>query len=248
MDKVRELPRSDVAVALLDASERHAAVAWAGPGHLVIEFYDVLDTGEGLYPFVRETRILACPAGTATPPSSADLQSRLASWVANDRSAVPAIEQAPQEFAVNQFSPTDVKNAPYSQMFAELMRTLATETSATPFQAPTPEDFEDVTRLKLKLDFASTTALQSRISQLQAVEAYLTALHNDNTSPLKTVADVLGVSHIRARNLIQFARENDYLTAGRSKGKATGMATPKAYGLTRAVSAAIADAERRQAE
>jgi hypothetical protein len=86
------------------------------------------------------------------------------------------------------------------------------------------------------------------MSQLQAVDAYLTALHNDKTSPLKNVADVLGVSHTRVRNLIQFARESAYLTAGRDKGKATGMATPKAYELTRAVSAAITDAERRQAK
>lgn len=66
--------------------------------------------------------------------------------------------------------------------------------------------------------------LKAHLRQLLAVSEYAKAVMAGSKAPLVAVADALEVDAVKARNLIQFARQSGYLTSpgqGRSGGSVT---------------------------
>jgi len=114
-------------------------------------------------------------------------------------------------------------------MEAEVIRAFAVRTLDEEFIGPTPEECEILLKGSDPVGFKSMKTLESHLEQLQVVAEYVKAIESNSPHPLKDVAENLGIPHVRARNRVQFARDNAYLSGGQNKGRAVGYATTEAH-------------------
>ena len=239
MNANSELERMTTVFSEPSEGDVHAAVAWRGEKIMAVEFFDVLAPVDfdGTYPFRRELRIYEVIGEMPLKMSVEELEDRLKLWVENDRSQLPAIQHASQleAYPVSSYSSTDVRGAPLPQMEAEVVRAFAERTMDEDFTGPTNEECDILLSGSDTLEFKSMKTLASHLQQLQAVAAYVSAIESNSPHPLQVVAKNLEIEHVRARNLIQFARDNKYLTGGQNKGKAAGYATTEAHRTMRRI-------------
>lgn len=227
----------------------YGAVAWRGDKIIAIEFFDILAPKElhGTYPFRRELRIYEMVGDLPLAMSQEELQDRLELWIANDRALLPAVQFASDvdAYPVSSYSSTDVRMAPLPQMEAEVIRAFAVRTLDEEFIGPTPEECEILLNGSDSVGFKSMKTLESHLEQLQVVAAYVKAIESNSPHPLKDVAENLGIPHVRARNRVQFARDNAYLSGGQNKGRAVGYATTESHRVMQVLREHIRNSNRK---
>lgn len=216
------------------ADRQHAAAAHRGSGVVTVEFYDLLDTGEdGVFSFAREFRAFAVGDDYPAEVPQADLERFLARWVRSDRARLPGLKaaDAQEAFPTLHYARGDIARAPLDRLRKALDEAYGRLEAEGPFIAPTAAQVAALLDNRVLLGYASKAALRSRLNQLRAVEAYVNALMNSEPAPLKAVSREMGVDPVQARNLIQFARANDYME-GKGQGQSKGRATEEARMLS----------------
>jgi len=228
-------------------AEPLAAIAWRGSDLIAVEFHAILETEVGNFPFAREVRFFEVVDGYPDRMPVDDLLRLLEVWRKHEMPLLPLYKVAELTgdsggFYSRQYSAAELRQAPFSEMRKRLLLEYSAQDAEDRFNAPEAKDLELVAGHP---DWFAATGWTARTStahlaQLAAIAPYMASLES-NQPPIQCVAKTLGVSANRARNLIQFARENGYLGGG-SQGASRGKPTRKAADLAdtvREVAAAI---------
>ena len=197
-------------------------------------FFDLLRWGGGFSSIsLREVRVFSTDESRMRNMTEQELKRRLLRWIKSDRPMLPI-----EKRSIRHNDPTlkSVDVSQLRQLPIPLMERLMFQRAdlirySEDFIGPSNAEMKRVIRHPGPLGFKSERSLRAHLRQLQAVEQYLQAATHGSLAPLLQVQKSLGVSANTARNLIQRARENGYLTASRS-GKAIGRATDKARDFT----------------
>ena len=227
-----------------------AVVAWRGPEVVVVEIHEILETGgDEYFPFVRETRVFQVADEYPQQVPEEVLNQLLTVWVKYQRHLLPLYEEQEDNrnsgqpgWQTLQYGVNEIKQAPYADMRKRLILDYATSEPQELFVPPSQSDIDLLAEHHDWLSLTRFTRSQSRthLQQLQAIGAYMEAMQSrsepsnqtkqSKLQPVQHVAEVLSVSPVRARNLIQFSRDNGYLKGG-SKGTGQGLPTKKAVDL-----------------
>jgi hypothetical protein len=216
-----------------DTKEICAAAAVFGSESTTLCFFDFLETEDDIVDgFLREVRVFATADTRSPKMSQTELKSRLSQWMKVDRPRLPIVATSRRDDA---YPVKGVDISQLRQLPIPLIERIAFQQAGMVYDR---DDFIGPSNLQIKtvarhpelLDFASERSLVAHLTQLQAVEYYLEAATEGSLTPLLHVQKNLKVPANTARNLIQRARENGYLTNARS-GKAIGKATKKARDL-----------------
>lgn len=214
------------------------AVAWRGEDSIAVEFNEVLEVGaDEYYLFTRETRLFGAPGDYPSCMPKESLEELLDTWLEHSFKHLPVIQaaRAAGEFGGTSYSASQMKGVPFGDMFRRALLEFAGAEGESGLPLLTNDEVDLAAENSDLLALKGWTPVQIRahLQQLQAVAVYVSALQ-EGSKPIQAVAETLGVNETRARNLIQFARENRYLTGG-SQGKASGAATRAALDLANEV-------------
>jgi len=220
--------RLTVAFYIGDGSGDFAAVAWRGDDLVVIQFYELLEDPTFVHPFAREIRAFQPHRDDPETIPVEELEERLERWVRSEYEHLPVIRTQDEAWHT-EYQDSGIRQVPFNQMTARVISEFGLQEEEGHFAGPSTEQLRFVVERPEVFPGTSHREFVAKTLQLQAVEAYVQAIENGSTAPLKEVADTLGVDHVRARNLVQFARNNHFLTGGRTKGRATGRPTKVAF-------------------
>lgn len=217
-----------------NAHEPLAAIAWRGKDVIAIEFHELLEISEAeADSFARELRIFEASDFFPQAVPVETLEEMLDNWIENIYPLLPVIQESDARreqgleamWPTSEYSSAASRQAPVSEMRRIVLQRYMEELVPMPFIAPTDEQ---VARIIDAPEWLAETGFnraqsKSRLQQLQAVGYYLEALQN-REAPIQYIAQKMDIDPIRARNVIQFARDQKYLVGG-SQGLSRGMPT-----------------------
>jgi len=206
-----------------------AAVAWRGDDLVVLQFYELLQDRTFMHPFAREIRAYQPHVDDPDTIPVEELEERLERWVRSEYPHLPVIRIQDGAWPTTEYQDSGIRQVPFNQMTARVIREFGQQEVEGSFAGPSAEQLEFLVDHPEAFAGSSARQIAAHAAQLQAVDAYVKAIENGSTAPLKEVAEKLDVDHVRARNLIQFARNGGFLTGGRTKGRATGRPTKEAF-------------------
>lgn len=214
------------------------AVAWRDDDLITMGFYEnVVDRDSNEYYFTHlwEIRAFATPDDypLAMPPE--ELTDRLSRWFLND---FPHLDGGYGSLPES-WSERSLRRVPFHKMAQEAANAYFNSEGQTPLVLPTHAEMEACRQHGLPNWFRSIRDMDSAFDQLTAVSAYVEAVNAGATKPVVAAALTMfgdeEPTHVtRVRNLIQFARQNGYLSKAQH-GRSGGVATRKALELVEAI-------------
>lgn len=218
------LDPSDPLTVCLSQDGLLAAVAWRGEDLITIAFYEHLvdQTGYFVETYLWEVRAFALPDDYPLAVPAEELSERLTRWAKHDLMHL-------QGNYNNRWSERSLRNVPFHRMAQEAVAAYFNSEADTELVLPTEEELNACRAAGPWTEFRSTRDMESAFDQLKAVAAYVAAVNAGDPKPVvaasRTVFGDEDQTHVtRLRNLIQFARQNGYLTTlqhGRSGGVPT---------------------------
>lgn len=238
MDYESGAPANAISVAFDESSAgSFGAVAYRGSETITVQFHELLETEQDeRYWFLKEIRHFAPSYAYPARMPDDELRRRLLNWIKRDFPELPAEEEAqsatPPRFAGLHIKIEDARTSPLGQMLTALDAFDSKREVQFEYSPPTQDDIDILLAHSEHLGFHTRAIAQSHLDQLRAVGAYVTALGARSRAPLQEVAKTLNISHVRARNLINFARTNGYLAGDQTRGRATGFVSVSAAHLS----------------
>ena len=215
--------------------DMYAAVAFRGEDLIAVAFYEhLVDAASEEYVFTHlwEVRALPVPHGYPNAMPAEELEERLLRWEAHE---VPHLQS---EYS-DQLAERSLRSVPFHRMAQEVVADYFGQEASTELVLPTEEQLDACRAVGAFPGFRSSRDMESAIDQLKAVNAYVTAINSGDQRPIVAAARMMfgdeTSTHItRIRNLIQFARQNGYLTKPQH-GRSGGIPTRKALELCEAL-------------
>jgi hypothetical protein len=225
------LDPSDPLTVCLSQDGLLAAVAWRGEDLITVAFYENVvsqETDEYVFTHLYEIRAFAAPDDypLAMPPE--ELAARLERWSRFDYKEI-------QSEYHNGLSERSLRNVPFHRMAQEAASAYFDSEASSDLIVPTDEDLSACRAAGPWVEFRSVRDMDSAFDQLKAVAAYVAAVSAGDPKPIVAAARTMfgdeEQTHVtRLRNLIQFARQNGYLTT-LQHGRSGGVPTRKALDL-----------------
>lgn len=211
------------------------AVAYRGEDLITVEFYEnVVDTENNDYLFTHLWEVRAFAPSNDYPLAMPveELAELLERWAKADRNFL-------QGGYENQISERSLRGVPFHRMQQEAATSYYNSEAEAPLNLPSPEELDVCRSAGLPQWFRSSRDMESAFDQLTAVAAYVEAVSSGAGKPVLEAASVVfgdqePIHVTRLRNLIQFARQNGYLTRAQH-GRSGGMPTRKAFDLCEAI-------------
>ncbi len=203
------------------------AAAFRSPSMTVTAFYEALTGQDGKTHLLSTSEVRVRP----TPRDAPDavplevLEEALALWVA---------EEGNEEIDYGAFEERRIGDLPFRRMWQMASAAFFADAVEGTFDLPTDDDFALARSSGDLFDYRTQREFDAAVEQLKAVATYLEAVAEGDSKPLQRVTVALGLPEgsglTRARNVIQFARQNGLLTKARP-GHAGGSATREAIEL-----------------
>lgn len=241
------LDPSKALTACLSEDGVRAAVAWRGEDLITLAFYENLGASDGeyVYTYLHEVRAFAVPDDYPQAMPVEELSKRLQQWEAYD---LPRLDAA---IGPNEISPRGLRAVPFGQMKQAAVFAYLDSEAPAPLVLPTEQELDCVRAAGPWPEFRSSRDMESAFEQLKAVAAYVAAVEAGEPKPIVSASrtlfgDEARVNVTRMRNLIQFARQNGYLTKSQYErpghGRPGGIPTRKAMDLCVAIKERAAQA------
>ena len=203
------------------------AAAFRSPSMTVLAFYEALTGQDGQTHLLvtSEVRVRATPDDAPDAVPLETLEDALDAWIA---------QGGPEETVYGAFEERRIGDLPFRRMWQMASVAFFADAVEGTFEVPSDDDFALARSSGELFDYRTLREFDAAVEQLKAVGAYLRAVADGDTKPLQKVAIALGLTEgsglTRARNVIQFARQNGLLTKARP-GHAGGSATREAIEL-----------------
>lgn len=200
---------------------------------IVVNFYEAVPDNDNPGGFhglsLWEVRVNPIPNTSTRYPDAvplSELEARLARWIKHDHGELQG--------TYTNFPQREIRSVPFERMWQQVNFHYWQGSGLGEFAAPTEAEAEAALSSGEKFGYRNVRDLRSALVQLRAIEVYMQAVAESYPSPNERVAQALGVTLVRARNLIQFAREGALLSPSQA-GRPGGQPTARAFELAEAV-------------